>query len=108
MDSLIAAALLHDVGKPQSLEMKGNSLVKTELGERFSHLYIGAQLARDEGIPDDIVHAIISHTVPTYAPAAPILPRTLEAVLVHYADFACADSLFLVSGKELLLRREAR
>jgi putative nucleotidyltransferase with HDIG domain len=92
-DTLIAGALLHDVGKLLEMEMRGGKIVKTEIGEKHAHASVGAQLASNLGLPKEITHLIESHTS-----SSGQSPRTQEAGLLHYCDFANAATLYFASG----------
>lgn len=61
------AALLHDIGKAVSHEMRG------------THAAIGARLARRHGEPEAVAHAIEAHH-------DEVEPRSVEAVIVQAAD----------------------
>jgi ribonuclease Y len=74
------AALLHDLGK-----------ALTHQSSR-SHALVGAELARQHGESDDVVHAIEAHH-------NEVEPRTVEAVLVQAAD--------AISGSRPGARRES-
>ncbi len=82
MDMVIAAALLHDVGKLLEFEVKDGKVVKSAYGRMIRHPVSGAILASDAGLPDEIVHAIIAHSREGEA-----VKRTPLAVLIHHADF---------------------
>jgi putative nucleotidyltransferase with HDIG domain len=81
-DYLIAGALLHDVGKLLEYEIKDGKTVKSEYGKRFRHPVSGSLLAKECGLPDEIVHIIYAHSYegdPT--------ERTAESYIVHHCDF---------------------
>ena len=91
-------ALLHDIGKVDSYELKG-TFDLTDQGRLLGHVYIGAALveqaiSRIEGFPDElrnrVLHAILSHHG-ELAKGAPVTPRTPEALAVHHADHLDAD-----------------
>ncbi len=82
MDMVIAAALLHDVGKLLEFEVKDGKVVKSAYGKMIRHPVSGAILASEAGLPDEIVHAIIAHSKEGEA-----VKRTPLAVLIHHADF---------------------
>ena len=82
MDVLISGALLHDVGKLLEYERKDLEIVKSEYGRRIRHPISGAMLAREAGLPYEIQHVIMAHSV-----EGEKVIRTPEAVIVHHCDF---------------------
>lgn len=92
-DLLVAGALFHDLGKAYEYE-SGPTFGRTTYGELVGHLAIGdnlvVQLAQEvEGITPETVwqlrHLVLSHHG-TYEFGSPVLPKTLEGLLLHYAD----------------------
>jgi len=98
-DVLIASAMLHDVGKLWELsEFPLNDY--TDDGQLLGHIYIGAELTEKtacsiNGFPDRlrtlIKHCILSHHG-EYEYGSPVLPKTLEAHILHCADDMDAKS----------------
>ncbi len=82
MDYVIAAALLHDVGKLLEFTVKDGKVVKSDYGKMIRHPVSGAILAAEAGLPDEIVHAIVAHSKEGDA-----VKRTPLAVLIHHCDF---------------------
>ena len=82
LDFLIAGALLHDVGKLLEYENKDGEFVKGEFGKKFRHPVSGALLAKELGLPDEVVLIIYSHSH-----EGDNLERTPEAVIVNHCDF---------------------
>ena len=99
-DHVIAGALLHDIDKIMMLEKRGENYGVAENLSKFPHGYVGARLANKIGLPRDIEHLILSHTTKQI-----ISPKTIEAIIVHYADYADFDALAFTSGKRLLLQK---
>lgn len=100
-DVLIASANLHDVSKLVEYEPKddnGGSL--SEFGEKVQHAMFGVHKAWEHGLPLDIVHAIAVHTKHSHD-----LPRTWEALIVHYADYIDTDGLLLTEGRKISLQK---
>lgn len=81
-DALIAGALLHDVGKLLEYEFHNGTIVKSELGKTLRHPISGANLAKECGIPDAVVHIIAAHSH-----EGDTMDRTPEAIIVHHCDF---------------------
>lgn len=83
-DLLIAGALLLDVDK--YVLLTPGTFEKTEVFEYTQHAFYGAHVALAEGAPFRLANIVLSHSKNTT-----VRPKTLEAVLLHYADYAVAD-----------------
>ena len=92
-DLLLTGAVFHDVGKAYEYET-GPSFGRTDYGELVGHLAIGdnlvVQLAQEvEGITPEKVwqvrHLVLSHHGQLDY-GSPVLPKTLEGLLLHFAD----------------------
>jgi putative nucleotidyltransferase with HDIG domain len=83
MDTVIAGAILADVGKLLEYELgpNGNSR-QSERGEALRHPFTGVALALECGVPDAVCHVIAAH-----AAEGDLVKRTTEAFIVHHADF---------------------
>ncbi len=98
-DVLVASAMLHDVGKLWELsDFPLNDY--TDDGQLLGHIYIGAELvertaASIDGFPDRlktiIKHCILSHHG-EFEYGSPVLPKTIEAHILHCADDMDAKS----------------
>ncbi len=91
---IVAAAILHDIGKLHELQYSPAEASYTTVGHLIGHVLIGRDMVRDTarelgGIPDETLmlleHAILAHHGRGEY-GAPKEPRTLEALIVHYAD----------------------
>ncbi len=92
-DLLTAGALLHDIGK--IVEYSVTTFIDfSDVGRLKGHLVIGAQIvekAMDEiaGFPEQsrnkIIHLILSHQGKQEM-GSPVVPQTLEAMVLHCAD----------------------
>jgi len=82
LDFLIAGALLHDVGKLLEYVKQGGKYVKGEYGKKFRHPVSGALLAKELGIPDEVILIIYAHSH-----EGDNLKRSPEAVIVNHCDF---------------------
>ena len=98
-DRLRLIALLYDVCKLLEIEKDQEGFRKTEIGETMPHGYYSAHLCMKHGLPEDICQSVLSHSQ-----FIANTPRTLEGVLLCYADLADADAVFFTQGKPLLLR----
>jgi 3'-5' exoribonuclease len=92
-DVLVAAALLHDVGKVRELAA-ARSISYTDEGHLLGHILIGLQMVTREAeqIPAIDPHRLLhlQHLVASHQGrhewASPKVPQTLEALILHYAD----------------------
>lgn len=82
LDHLIAGALLHDVGKVLEYQKKNNKIIKSDYGKVFRHPVSGSLLAKELGLPDEIVHIIYAHSH-----EGDNTKRSPEAIIVHHCDF---------------------
>jgi 3'-5' exoribonuclease len=92
-DLLVAAALLHDIGKVREIGARAG-FPYTDEGKLLGHILIGMQMVADaardvpqlaEGRLLLLQHLIASHQG-RYEWQSPREPRTLEALVLHYAD----------------------
>ena len=82
MDILIAGAILADVGKLLEYEIKDGKSVQGKYGKYLRHPFSGVSLAEQCGVPADVCHIIAAH-----AGEGDMIKRTVEAYIVHHADF---------------------
>jgi putative nucleotidyltransferase with HDIG domain len=99
-DKTLAIALLHDVSKLHEFEDGDTGPRLSRTGRMYQHAYLGAHWMEEEGLNDDLVHAVLAHT-----PQSAVVPQTHEAVIVHYADFADSDVQLLDAGRRLFCKR---
>lgn len=107
-DLVIAAALLHDIGKTQTLPPIAGGPVPAR-AQQVDHVTLGVlmvRLAATSCVPsltaerlDALIHALLAHHG-TREWGAPVEPATLEAWLVHLADLVEAR-LWRWSGEEV-------
>ncbi len=92
-DLLITGALLHDIGKVNSYSA-GGFFDYTDEGRLLGHIVSGDELihAKIQKIPDfpqelalKLKHLILSHQGQLEF-ASPVVPQTIEAIILHYAD----------------------
>lgn len=98
LDYVIAGCNLHDVSKLLEYAPTGNGAGKSEFGKLVQHGVYGVHQALAHGLPLELVHIIGSHTTQSR-----LAPRTIEAIIVYYADYADSDALMLEAGQRLLL-----
>jgi len=82
MDTVIAGAILADVGKLLEYENVNGRTRQSRRGEYLRHPFTGVALAMECGVPDAICHIVASH-----AAEGDLVRRTTEALIVHHADF---------------------
>ncbi len=82
MDTVIAGAILADVGKLLEYEKIDGHSKQSRRGELLRHPFTGVALAMECGVPDAVCHVIAAH-----AGEGNLVKRTTEAFIVHHADF---------------------
>ena len=82
MDVLIAGAILADVGKLLEYELKEGKSVQGMYGKYLRHPFSGVSLAEQCGVPPEVCHIIAAH-----AGEGNMIKRSVEAYIVHHADF---------------------
>ena len=82
MDTVIAGAILADVGKLLEYEKVDGVAQQSEKGKLLRHPFTGVALAQECGVPDAVCHVIAAH-----AGEGDLVRRTVEATIVHHADF---------------------
>jgi 7,8-dihydroneopterin 2',3'-cyclic phosphate phosphodiesterase len=81
-DVVLAAALIHDIMKPQTYTEEGETYGTSSLGERLDHLSLAVAELIKRGFPLDVVHAVAAH----HGKGGPVSPRTIEALICSLAD----------------------
>ncbi len=82
MDVLIAGAILADVGKLLEYEMKDGKSIQGSYGKYLRHPFSGVSLAEQCHVP-----AAVCHIIATHAGEGDMVKRSVEAYVVHHADF---------------------
>lgn len=82
MDILISGAILIDVGKLVEYEIVDGKLAVSREGKLIRHTFSGVSIADRFGLPADVQHIILSHSV-----EGDLGKRTIESIIVHHADF---------------------
>lgn len=97
-DLAVTVTLLHDLGKVRAYDPMSFQL--TEEGLLWTHLYEGASAVQHaiDSLPGfsvelrlRVVHAILAHHG-RLEHGSPVLPSTLEAIVLHYADNLDGDT----------------
>ena len=96
-DLLITGALLHDIGKIEEYGTEKGFIDFTDLGRLWGHISLWAQQVRahiealeeasdfPDSLKNHLVHLILSHQG-ELEHGSPVLPATLEAMVLYYAD----------------------
>jgi len=82
LDTVIAGAILADVGKLLEYEKEGGEVRQSDRGKALRHPFTGVALAMECGVPDAVCHIIAAH-----AAEGDLVKRSTEAYIVHHADF---------------------
>jgi putative nucleotidyltransferase with HDIG domain len=82
MDTVIAGAILADVGKLLEYEEVDGEARQSDRGRALRHPFTGVALALECGVPDAVCHIIAAH-----AGEGDMVKRSTEAIIVHHADF---------------------
>jgi hypothetical protein len=82
MDTVIAGAILADVGKPLEYEMVDGRVQQSARGKAIRHPFSGTYLAMSCELPDAVCHIVAAH-----AGEGDLVKRSTEAIIVHHADF---------------------
>ena len=91
---IVAATVLHDIGKLRELQYHPVEAKYTKEGCLIGHVLMGRDMVREaarkiEGFPEETLicleHAILAHHGKREF-GAPIVPQTIEALLVSYID----------------------
>jgi len=81
-DTLMAGAILIDVGKLLEYELRDGVAVQSARGQYVRHPFSGVGLAMEFGLPDAVCHVIATH-----AGEGDLGRRSVEAQIVHHCDF---------------------
>jgi 3'-5' exoribonuclease len=91
---IVAATVLHDIGKLRELEYHPVEAKYTKEGCLIGHILMGRDMVREaasriEGFPPELLllleHAILAHHGKREF-GSPVVPQTLEALIVSYID----------------------
>jgi hypothetical protein len=86
---LLVVALLHDASKLIEYEPDSDGKKQTsEVGRMFPHATLGGFACLSNGLPIDVAHEVVTHTI-----GCSTRPQSLEGVLLYYVDMACSDLL---------------
>jgi putative nucleotidyltransferase with HDIG domain len=82
MDTLIAGAILIDVGKLIEYDKVEGKLTTSKAGKFLRHPFSGVSIADRFGLPPEVQHIIAYHSK-----EGDLVDRSVEAIIVHHADF---------------------
>jgi 3'-5' exoribonuclease len=106
---VVAATILHDIGKLRELDYHPVESKYTKEGCLIGHVLMGRDLVREaarkvDGFPEETLllleHAILAHHGKRDF-GAPVVPQTLEALLVSFVDDL--DAKMNIAARERLL-----
>jgi hypothetical protein len=110
-DVLVAAVLLHDLGKVYEYNPDTYAFDSTEIGERFGHTcwlptFVGSLIGPRvfQGKVADVMHCVLSHH--GVEGGAPVPPKTPEAILLNLIDQMSAKLDVCRSAQDLVDRGE--
>ncbi|MBD3335621.1 MAG: hypothetical protein GF355_08900 [Candidatus Eisenbacteria bacterium] len=81
-DTLVAGAMLADVGKCLEYVKKDGQVVKGLAGEYLRHPFSGVGLCYKHGLPDAVMHIVATHSK-----EGDHVKRFPESIIFHHADF---------------------
>lgn len=100
-DILILAAVLHDVCKLEEMEMgdqgSGTSR-KSSLGKIYQHGFLSGYYTQKYGLPNEVTGLVVAHSG-----QSKVIPRSIEGMILYYADMMDADIHFVQAGTTLCL-----
>ena len=82
MDTMIAGAILIDVGKLLEYEIVDGKLTTSNYGKVVRHPFSGVAIAARFGLPP-----AVQHIIGTHSKEGDLGKRTVESIIVHHADF---------------------
>ena len=82
LDTVIAGAILADVGKLLEYEKQDGVARQSPRGKLLRHPFTGVALCIECGLPDAVSHIVAAH-----AGEGDMVRRSVEATIVHHADF---------------------
>jgi 3'-5' exoribonuclease len=104
---VVAATILHDIGKLRELEYHPVESKYTKEGCLVGHILMGRDMVREaasriDGLPQELLlnleHAILAHHGKKEF-GSPVLPQTIEALLVSYIDEMDAKMNIVAKGR---------
>jgi len=101
-DLIIAGAILHDIYKPLTYQKTGAEYDRSRLGSKIDHTSLIFAEAWMRQFPLELLHILLTH----HGEASPAKPRTLEALILHLADYLESSLLGdILKGAQQILER---
>lgn len=95
MDTLIAGALLADVGKLLEFETDDEDRpIQGEQGKLLRHPFTGVAICYKYNVPEAVMHIVATHSY-----EGDRTKRSIESIIFHHADFIDFDIANVLSGK---------
>ncbi|MBP3241999.1 MAG: HD domain-containing protein [Oribacterium sp.] len=101
MDVLILSAVLHDVCKMEENDMgEGGpgTAVKSPVGKIYQHGFLSGYYTQKYNFPKEITSIVVAHSG-----QSKVIPRSIEGLILYYADMMDADVHFVTAGTTLCL-----
>jgi len=95
LEILVPILILHDVDKPLMYVRDAGIIRHSALYQELPHGVLGAMLLKELGFAHRIVNTVALH-----AGNAPYHGSTLEAYVLHYADYFSADHAMIQTGNK--------
>ncbi|NVM55824.1 MAG: HD domain-containing protein [Candidatus Helarchaeota archaeon] len=101
-DLLIAGGILHDIYKPLTYNQDGLKYERSRLGSKIDHTSLIFAEAWTRKFPLELLHIILAH----HGKGSPAQPRSLEALILHLADFVDSNLLgdILIGAQKIMER----
>ena len=93
--TLIPTLILHDVDKPLMYDREGSEIRNSILSREIPHGVLGAMLLKELGFE----HKIVS-TISLHSGNSPYHGNSLDAWVLHYADYFSADRMLMKMGRK--------
>ena len=108
-DVILAGIIFHDLGKLEELDIVGATIVRTRSGKLVAHIgqgliLVSAFIDKVDDFPEDlrekILHIVLSHHGEVEK-GSPVVPQTLEAMIVHFVDINGQDMRLAIGQMEI-------
>ena len=99
-DVLLSCLILHDVDKPLMFTRVDGKEGYTPASRQIPHGVLGGMLLKDLGFPLEVVAVVTTH-----AGNMPFHADSVHSWVLHYADYFCADRVFLLKGAKPMFQR---
>ncbi|MCZ6836259.1 MAG: HD domain-containing protein [Planctomycetota bacterium] len=91
-DTLIAGALLADVGKPLEFDKnEKGEVIKGHYGEMLRHPFSGVGMCYKHELPAEVMHMIATHSFEGDPRPSGGVQRSIESIIFHHADYVDFD-----------------